>query len=53
MISGIVSLHSAEAIRAILECLGLPPRAPPVSAVAAEREEDGIEAGVALDPDGQ
>ena len=25
------AVHSPEAIRAILECLGLPPRSPPVS----------------------
>ena len=48
-----VSLPStvSEAIRAILDCFGLPPRAPPVAAAVAEPEEDGIEAGVALDPD--
>ena len=47
----LAAIHSAEAIRAILDCLGLPPRAPPVAAAVAEPEEDGIEAGLALDPD--
>jgi hypothetical protein len=37
------SIHSIEAIRAILECLGLPSRAPPISLAAAEPELDGTD----------
>ena len=48
----LAAIHSAEAIRAILDCLGLPPRAPPVAAAAPEREDDPIGAGFAFsDPD--
>ena len=36
------SLHSTEAIRAILECLGLSSRAPPIAPVAADPELDEI-----------
>jgi hypothetical protein len=43
----LAAIHSPEAIRAILECLGLPSRAPPI-APAALSEMDGIEP---LDPD--
>ena len=38
------AIHSAEAIRAILECPGLPSRAPPVAEVVSEREDDPFEA---------
>ncbi len=41
----IAALHSAEAIRAILECLGLPSRAPPVSPPVPEPEDEGIDGG--------
>ena len=37
------SIHSIEAIRAILECLDLPSRAPPIAPAAAEPELDGID----------
>jgi len=35
-------MHSSEAIRKILECLGLPSRAPPIAA-ALEEPEDAAE----------
>ena len=37
------SIHSIEAIRAILECLGLPSRAPPVAAAAPAPEAGGVD----------
>ena len=45
----LAAIHSVEAIRAILECLGLPSRAPPVAAAAAEADDCGLDAGD--DPD--
>jgi len=48
----LAAIHSLEAIRAILDCLGLPSRAPPVAGAAPEQEDDPIEAGLAFpDPD--
>jgi len=48
----LAAIHSAAAIRAILDCLDLPSRAPPVVAAAPEREDDPIGAGFAFsDPD--
>ena len=35
----LAAIHSAEAIRAILECLGLPTRAPPVAPALEVFEE--------------
>jgi predicted transcriptional regulator len=46
----IAALHAGEAINAILECLGLPSRAPPMAAAVAEPEEDGIGGGFEFDP---
>jgi len=46
----IAALHSPAAIRAILECLGLPSRAPPIAAAVAEPEEDGFDGGFEFDP---
>ena len=37
----LAAIRSPEAIRAILECLGLPSRAPPISAAELEPEVDG------------
>jgi len=39
----LAAIHSPDAIRAILECLGLPSRAPPIAAAAFDPETDGIE----------
>ena len=47
----LAAIHSPEAIRAILECLGLPSRAPPVAPAAPEAELDGIDPGLSLDLD--
>jgi hypothetical protein len=44
------ALYAGEAIHAILECLGLPSRAPPIAAAVAEPEEDGIGGGFEFDP---
>ena len=41
----LAAIHSAEAIRAILDCLGLPSRAPPVAAADPEREDEPIGQG--------
>jgi hypothetical protein len=50
----LAAIHSPEAIRAILDCLGLPARAPPLAAAAAEREEAPVrEEWVFPDPDGE
>jgi len=46
----IAALHSGEAIRAILECLGLPSRAPPIAPPVPELESEGIEGGFDFDP---
>ena len=35
----VAAIHSSEAIRAILECLGLPSRAPPIAPAVDEREQ--------------
>ena len=43
----LAAIHSPEAIRRILECLGLPSRAPPVA--PAEAEVDDIDPD--LEPD--
>ena len=48
----IAALHSAAAIRAILECLGLPSRAPPVAPPVPEPENEGIDGGFDADPVG-
>ncbi len=44
----LAAIHSAAAIRAILDCLGLPSRAPPVAAVDPETEDDPIGTGFAF-----
>jgi hypothetical protein len=36
----LAAIHPPEATRAILECLGLPPRAPPMAGAAACAEAD-------------
>jgi len=41
--SFLAAIHLREAIRAILECLGLPSRAPPIAAAGLDPEADGIE----------
>ena len=46
----IAALHAGEAIQAILECLGLPSRAPPIAAAVAEPEEDEMGGGFVFDP---
>ena len=46
----IAALHSAEAIRAILECLRLPARAPPVAPPVPEPEDEGIGGCFEFDP---
>jgi hypothetical protein len=46
----IAALHAGEAIHAILECLGLPSRAPPIAAAVAEPEEDEMGGGFEFDP---
>jgi len=38
----LAAIHLAEAIRAILDCLGLPSRAPPVAAADPEGEDDPL-----------
>ena len=38
----IADIHSPNAIRAILECLGLPARAPPVASARCEDPQDGL-----------
>ena len=45
----LAAIHSPDAIRAILECLGLPTRAPPIAPAAPEPEMDGIDPGFGLD----
>ena len=45
----LAAIHSPEAIRAILECLGLPSRAPPIAAAATDPETDGIEPDIDFD----
>ena len=45
----IAAIHGLEAIRAILECLGLPSRAPPIAAAEAEAEADDVDSD--LDPE--
>ena len=51
----VAALRSPEAIRAILECLGLPSRAPPVAPATPEAEVDRVdpdlEGDLGLDPD--
>ena len=42
----IAALHSPEAMRKILECLGLPSRAPPIAPVAPA---EGIDRGFDFD----
>ena len=39
----LAAIHAPEAIRAILECLSLPARAPPIAPAAPDPETDGIE----------
>jgi len=39
----LAAIHAPEAIRAILECLGLPSRAPPIAAAVLDPEADRIE----------
>ena len=39
----VAAIHSREAIQAILECLGLPSRAPPVAPAEAEPEPDDVD----------
>ena len=46
----LAAIHSPEAIRAILDCLGLPARAPPVALAAYEPEPEGREAEFSFDP---
>jgi hypothetical protein len=36
----VAAIHPPEAIRKILECLGLPCRPPPIAAAASERDMD-------------
>ena len=49
----IAALHAGDAIHAILECLGLPSRAPPIAAAVADsEEEDAIGGGFEFDPTG-
>jgi hypothetical protein len=38
----IAAIHSAEAIRKILDCLGIPSRAPPLARALPEREIDEL-----------
>ena len=45
----LAAIHSAEAIRAILEYLRLPSRAPPIAAAATDLETDGIEPDIDFD----
>ena len=45
----LAAIHSREAIRKILECLGLPSRAPPIAPAEPETEPDDLDPGV--DPD--
>ena len=47
----LAAIHSRDAIRAILECLGLPSRAPPIAPAAPDPEREGINAGIDFDPD--
>ena len=39
----LAAIHSREAIQAILECLGLPSRAPPIAPAEAEPEPDDVD----------
>ena len=39
----LAAIHSREAIRAILECLDLPSRAPPIAPAEAEPEPDDMD----------
>jgi len=41
----LAAIHSPEAIRAILVCLGLPSRAPPLAAADPERGDDRLAPG--------
>ena len=45
----LAAIHSPEAIRAILDCLGLPSRAPPIAAAATDPETDRIEPDIDFD----
>jgi hypothetical protein len=48
----LAAIHSTQAIRATLDCLGLPSPTPPVAAAAAEREDAPIGTGFGFsDPD--
>ena len=46
----LAATHSPAAIRAILECLGLPSRAPPIAAAAPDPEAE-IESDLDFDRD--
>ena len=39
----LAAIHSRDAIRAILECLALPSRAPPIAPAEAEPEPDDVD----------
>ena len=45
----VAAIHSREAIRKILECLGLPSRAPPIAPAEPEAEPGDIDSD--LDPE--
>jgi hypothetical protein len=47
----LAAIHSAEAIRAILDCLSLPSRAPPIAAAALEPELEWSDPGSAPESD--
>ena len=47
----LAAIHSHEAIRAILECLDLPSRAPPIAPAAPEADNDGVDLDLDLDRD--
>ena len=46
----IAALHSAEAIRAILECLRLPARAPPGRSAGSRARDEAIGGSFGFDP---
>ena len=43
------AVHSREAIRRILDCLGLPSRAPPFASAEPEAENDDTDPAIAPD----
>jgi hypothetical protein len=38
----LAAIHSSEAVRKILDCLGLPSRAPPIARALPDREIDEL-----------